>query len=85
MNASSNTGVMTRSEQKQQTRQRLIEATMAVIGSEGFSGVTMAKVAEKAGLYQYFGGGCEEIEKIVFHIVIRSDAIKYICHFRIYQ
>jgi TetR/AcrR family transcriptional repressor of bet genes len=55
MNASSNTGVMTRSEQKQQTRQRLIEATMAVIGSEGFSGVTMAKVAEKAGLSRGIG------------------------------
>lgn len=55
MEVSSNTGVITRSEQKQQTRQRLIEATMAVIGSEGFSGVTMAKVAEKAGLSRGIG------------------------------
>ena len=47
MTARPNTGIMTRTEQKQQTRQKLIEATMAVIGSEGFSGVTMAKVAEK--------------------------------------
>jgi len=44
------TGTVTRAEQKQQTRQRLLEATMAVIASEGLSGVTMAKVAEQAGL-----------------------------------
>ena len=44
------TGFITRAEQKQQTRQKLIEATMEVIASEGLSGVTMAKVAEQAGL-----------------------------------
>jgi len=55
MTVSNDTGVMTRSEQKQQTRKKLIEATMAVIGSEGFSGVTMAKVAEKAGLSRGIG------------------------------
>jgi TetR/AcrR family transcriptional repressor of bet genes len=51
----SKTGFRTRAEQKQQTRQRLIEATMEVIASEGFSGVTMAKVAEKAGLSRGIG------------------------------
>jgi len=55
MTVNNNTGAMTRSEQKQQTRKKLIEATMAVIGSEGFSGVTMAKVAEKAGLSRGIG------------------------------
>lgn len=44
------TDVITRAEQKQLTRQKLIEATMEVIAVEGFSGVTMAKVAEKACL-----------------------------------
>ncbi len=48
-------GIITRAEQKQHTRQKLIEATMAVIASEGFSGVTMAKVAEKAGLSRGIG------------------------------
>ena len=48
-------GVVTRAEQKQHTRQKLIEATMEVIASEGFSGVTMAKVAEKAGLSRGIG------------------------------
>ncbi|MGD1975253.1 MAG: TetR family transcriptional regulator C-terminal domain-containing protein [Desulfobacterales bacterium] len=48
-------GIITRAEQKQHTRQKLIEATMAVISSEGFSGVTMAKVAEKAGLSRGIG------------------------------
>ena len=50
-----NAGVVTRAEQKQHTRQKLIEATMEVIASEGFSGVTMAKVAEKAGLSRGIG------------------------------
>ena len=49
------TGFITRAEQKQQTRQKLIEATMEVIASEGFSSVTMAKVAEKAGLSRGIG------------------------------
>jgi TetR/AcrR family transcriptional repressor of bet genes len=49
------TNAGTRAEQKRQTRRRLIEATMKVIASEGFSGVTMAKVAEKAGLSRGIG------------------------------
>jgi TetR/AcrR family transcriptional repressor of bet genes len=49
------TGLVTRAEQKQSTRQKLLEATMEVIASEGFSGVTMAKVAEKAGLSRGIG------------------------------
>ena len=48
-------GFITRAEQKQQTRQRLLEATMEVIASKGLSGVTMAKVAEQAGLSRGIG------------------------------
>jgi TetR/AcrR family transcriptional repressor of bet genes len=48
-------GIITRAQQKQHTRRKLIEATMAVIAAEGFSGVTMAKVAEKAGLSRGIG------------------------------
>jgi TetR/AcrR family transcriptional repressor of bet genes len=44
-----------RVKQKERTRQRLIEATVDVIAGEGFSGVTMAKVAEKAGLSRGIG------------------------------
>ena len=55
MAVNNKTSLITRAEQKQQTRQKLIEATMAVIASEGFSGVTMAKVAEKAGLSRGIG------------------------------
>jgi len=55
MAANSKTGLITRAEQKLQTRQRLLEATMAVIASEGLSGVTMAKVAEQAGLSRGIG------------------------------
>jgi len=55
MAANSKTGFITRAEQKLQTRQRLLEATMAVIASEGLSGVTMAKVAEQAGLSRGIG------------------------------
>ena len=55
MAVNNNTGTITRAEQKEYTRQKLIEATMAVIASEGFSGVTMAKVAEKAGLSRGIG------------------------------
>jgi TetR/AcrR family transcriptional repressor of bet genes len=55
MAVNNKTGIITRAKQKQQTRQKLIEATMAVIASEGFSGVTMAKVAEKAGLSRGIG------------------------------
>jgi TetR/AcrR family transcriptional repressor of bet genes len=50
MTVNNKTGVNKRAEQKQNTRQKLIEATMEVITAEGFSGVTMAKVAEKACL-----------------------------------
>jgi TetR/AcrR family transcriptional repressor of bet genes len=45
-----NTGDITRAEQKQLTRQKLIDATIDVIAQEGFSAVTMAKVAANAGL-----------------------------------
>jgi len=55
MNSLKQTNTMTRVEQKQITRQKLIEATMEVIGREGFSGVTMAKVAEGAGLSRGIG------------------------------
>ena len=55
MTVNNKTGIITRAKQKQHTRQKLIEATMAVIASEGFSGVTMAKVAEKAGLSRGIG------------------------------
>ena len=55
MAVNNKTGIITRAKQKQHTRQKLIEATMAVIASEGFSGVTMAKVAEKAGLSRGIG------------------------------
>ena len=48
-------GFITRAEQKQQTRQRLLEATMEVIALEGLSDVTMAKVAEQAGLSRGIG------------------------------
>jgi TetR/AcrR family transcriptional repressor of bet genes len=44
-----------RSEQKKRTRRRLIEATIDVIAQDGFSGVTMAKVAEQAGLSRGIG------------------------------
>ena len=55
MTVNNKTGIITRAKQKQHTRQKLIEATMEVIASEGFSGVTMAKVAEKAGLSRGIG------------------------------
>ena len=55
MAVNNKTGIITRAKQKQHTRQKLIEATMEVIASEGFSGVTMAKVAEKAGLSRGIG------------------------------
>ena len=55
MNSLKQTNTVTRVEQKQITRQKLIEATMEVIGREGFSGVTMAKVAERAGLSRGIG------------------------------
>ena len=50
MVAVNDTNITTRTRQKQITRQRLIEATFDVIAEEGFTGVTMAKVAERAGL-----------------------------------
>ena len=55
MAVNNKTGNITRAKQKQHTRQKLIDATMAVIASEGFSGVTMAKLAEKAGLSRGIG------------------------------
>lgn len=44
-----------REEQKQQTRHRLIETTIDIIADDGFGGVTMAKVAERAGLSRGIG------------------------------
>jgi len=41
---------LTRHEQKQQTRQKLLDATIEIIANEGFEGVTLAKVAERTGL-----------------------------------
>ena len=55
MAVNNKTGIITRAKQKQHTRQKLIEATMEAIASEGLSGVTMAKVAEKAGLSRGIG------------------------------
>jgi TetR/AcrR family transcriptional repressor of bet genes len=55
MNPNNKTGAITRAEQKQLTRQKLIEATMEVIASTGLSGVTMAKVAEQSGLSRGIG------------------------------
>ena len=46
---------MTRVEKKQFTRRKIIQATMDAIASEGFSGVTMAKVAERARLSRGIG------------------------------
>ena len=46
---------ITRAEQKKLTRQKIIDATFAVIAKEGFSDVTMAKVAETAGLSRGIG------------------------------
>jgi len=39
-----------RSEQKQITRQKLLDATIDIIADEGIAGVTMAKVAGRTGL-----------------------------------
>ncbi|UCD78193.1 MAG: TetR family transcriptional regulator C-terminal domain-containing protein [Desulfobacterales bacterium] len=50
MSVNENKGVITRAEQKQLTRKTLIDTTVDVIAKDGFSGVTMAKVAERAGL-----------------------------------
>jgi TetR/AcrR family transcriptional repressor of bet genes len=41
-----------RAEQKERTRQRLIDATLEVVAKEGLSGTTMGKVARRAGLSQ---------------------------------
>lgn len=46
---------ITRAEQKKLTRQKIIDATFTVIAKDGFSGVTMAKVAETAGLSRGIG------------------------------
>lgn len=40
----------TRAEQKQITRQKLLDATIDIIADEGLAGVTLAKVAERTGL-----------------------------------
>lgn len=53
--ANNKTSGITRAEKKQQTRQKLIEATTEVIASVGLSGVTMAKVAEQAELSRGIG------------------------------
>lgn len=39
-----------RTEQKEQTKKRILQATAKIISEEGFTGVTMAKVAELTGL-----------------------------------
>ncbi|HEY5673938.1 MAG TPA: TetR family transcriptional regulator C-terminal domain-containing protein [Malonomonas sp.] len=46
---------ISREEQKIQTRHKLIETTIDIIADEGFTGVTMAKVAERAGLSRGIG------------------------------
>ena len=55
MAATNKSNSITRAEQKQLTRQKIIDATLDVIAKEGFSGVTMAKVAETAGLSRGIG------------------------------
>ena len=45
-----NPNAITRAEQKKMTRQKILDATFTVLAREGFSGVTLAKVAETAGL-----------------------------------
>lgn len=55
MNQTGEPAATTRTEQKQQTRQKLIETTIDIIADEGFAGVTMAKVAERAGLSRGIG------------------------------
>ena len=55
MAAPNKPNAITRAEQKKLTRQKIIDATFAVIAKEGFSGVTMAKVAETAGLSRGIG------------------------------
>lgn len=47
---SSQTQNLSRSEQKQITRQKLLNATINIISSEGLAGVTLAKVASQTGL-----------------------------------
>lgn len=47
--------VVSRSEQKLLTRQKLLDATIDIIATEGFAGVTMAKVAERTGLSRGIG------------------------------
>ena len=43
---------VSRSAQKQITRQKLIDATIQLIAEQGIAGVTMARVAERTGLSQ---------------------------------
>ena len=64
---------ITRTEQKKLTRQKIIDATFDVIAKEGFSGVTMAKVAETAGLSRGIGNfhfqSMEQFDKLGFEVV----------------
>ncbi|MEJ2426147.1 MAG: TetR/AcrR family transcriptional regulator [Candidatus Thiodiazotropha sp.] len=46
----SNENGLTRTEQKQLTRRRLLEATIDIIAEEGLTGVTMGRVAERTDL-----------------------------------
>jgi TetR/AcrR family transcriptional repressor of bet genes len=41
---------LTRAEQKKKTRRKLIDTTIGIIAADGLSRVTLAKVAEHAGL-----------------------------------
>jgi TetR/AcrR family transcriptional repressor of bet genes len=55
MTVTNNLNMTARARQKKITRSRIIEATFDVIAEEGFAGVTMAKVAERAGLSRGIG------------------------------
>jgi TetR/AcrR family transcriptional repressor of bet genes len=52
MTNSSVDNATSRAEQKQLTRQTLLDATIDLIADQGISGVTLAKVAERTGLSQ---------------------------------
>jgi TetR/AcrR family transcriptional repressor of bet genes len=50
MAGSENKTELTRAEQKKKTRRKLIDTTIGIIAADGLSRVTLAKVAEHAGL-----------------------------------
>lgn len=65
-----------RQEQKEQTRQKLLDATVAIIGEDGLSNVTLAKVSERAGvsrgLCSFHFSSKEELMLEAFTMVYRQ-------------